>query len=428
MAELGNHQRHVLVATDCLSEGINLQEHFTAVVHYDLSWNPTRHEQREGRVDRYGQKAPVVRAITYYGTDNQIDGLVLDVLLRKHRQIRSSLGISVPVPANTGDVVQALLNGLLLRGRRVSPQQMMLPIEGMTVADVQLDWDNVTERERQSRTMFAQRAIKVDEVAREWQAVREAIGSHHDVERFLRELVAAYGGTATRRDGVWRFTLPNNKALVQAAGGREAFDGGFTVPVQERALYLSRTHPIVEGLAAFAMDMALDPLLAEETARSGRAARSSVIRTRAVERRTVLLLLRLRYHINQVVTRRGEGQGPTPLLAEEALTVAFRGRGAEREWLADAEAEALLEAEPDQNIAPQQAQQQIERVLETLREMGSGALGEAWERIAAERSTALLEAHRRVRSAARQTGVSYRVEPQLPPDVLGVYILLPMVG
>ena len=49
------HERRVLVATDCLSEGINLQEHFDAVVHYDLSWNPTRHEQREGRVDRYGQ-------------------------------------------------------------------------------------------------------------------------------------------------------------------------------------------------------------------------------------------------------------------------------------------------------------------------------------------------------------------------------------
>ena len=48
----------VMVATDCLSEGINLQEHFDAVVHYDLSWNPTRHEQREGRVDRFGQSSP----------------------------------------------------------------------------------------------------------------------------------------------------------------------------------------------------------------------------------------------------------------------------------------------------------------------------------------------------------------------------------
>ena len=108
----------MLVATDCLSEGINLQEHFDAVLHYDLSWNPTRHEQREGRVDRYGQPQPTVRMLTYYGIDNQIDGVVLDVLLRKHKTIRSSLGISVPVPGNTNEVVQALMQGLLLRGRR----------------------------------------------------------------------------------------------------------------------------------------------------------------------------------------------------------------------------------------------------------------------------------------------------------------------
>ncbi|MCE5254055.1 MAG: DEAD/DEAH box helicase, partial [Actinomycetia bacterium] len=90
VAALAGHERRVLVCTDCLSEGINLQEHFDAVLHYDLSWNPTRHEQREGRVDRYGQKRSKVRVLTYYGTDNQIDGVVLDVLLRKHKTIRGS--------------------------------------------------------------------------------------------------------------------------------------------------------------------------------------------------------------------------------------------------------------------------------------------------------------------------------------------------
>jgi SNF2 family DNA or RNA helicase len=69
--------RHVLVATDCLSEGVNLQEHFQAVVHHDLAWNPTRHEQREGRVDRFGQRRCYVRAVTLYGEDNGIDGVVL---------------------------------------------------------------------------------------------------------------------------------------------------------------------------------------------------------------------------------------------------------------------------------------------------------------------------------------------------------------
>ena len=115
--ELAGSPKRVLVCTDCLSEGVNLQQHSDAVLHYDLSWNPTRHEQREGRVDRYGQPAKAVRVLTYYGLDNQIDGIVLDVLLRKHKAIRTSLGVSVPVPANTNQVLEAVMEGLLLRGR-----------------------------------------------------------------------------------------------------------------------------------------------------------------------------------------------------------------------------------------------------------------------------------------------------------------------
>ena len=55
--ELVESPCRVLVATDCLSEGIDLQDGFNAVVHYDLPWNPNRLEQREGRVDRFGQTA-----------------------------------------------------------------------------------------------------------------------------------------------------------------------------------------------------------------------------------------------------------------------------------------------------------------------------------------------------------------------------------
>ena len=59
------------------AQGINLQEHFDAVLHYDLAWNPTRHEQREDRADRFGQERPEVRVVTWYGADNPIDGVIL---------------------------------------------------------------------------------------------------------------------------------------------------------------------------------------------------------------------------------------------------------------------------------------------------------------------------------------------------------------
>src|SRR5207253_6190725 len=83
VAELVEAPVRVLVATDCLSEGINLQEHFDAVVHYDLPWNPNRLEQREGRVDRFGQAKPEVRTVLLQGADNPVDQVVLDVLVRK---------------------------------------------------------------------------------------------------------------------------------------------------------------------------------------------------------------------------------------------------------------------------------------------------------------------------------------------------------
>ena len=106
--EDGATPQRLLVATDCLSEGINLQDSFDAVFHYDLPWNPTRLEQREGRADRFGQASPEVRVVTYYGADNGIDQIVLDVLLRKHRRIRSALGVSIPVPCDTNAVIEAV--------------------------------------------------------------------------------------------------------------------------------------------------------------------------------------------------------------------------------------------------------------------------------------------------------------------------------
>jgi superfamily II DNA or RNA helicase len=51
----------ILLATDAASEGIDLQNHCARLVHYEIPWNPNRMEQRNGRVDRHGQREPEVR-------------------------------------------------------------------------------------------------------------------------------------------------------------------------------------------------------------------------------------------------------------------------------------------------------------------------------------------------------------------------------
>jgi superfamily II DNA or RNA helicase len=412
VARLGEYDQRVLVATDCLSEGINLQDHFNAVVHYDLSWNPTRHEQREGRVDRYGQPAATVRTMTYYGTDNQIDGIVLDVLLRKHKAIRHSLGISVPLPGNTGEVVQALMQGVLLRGHQTDTRQLTFGFfTGDQVKALQTEWDNVSQKEKRSRTLFAQRTINVTEVAREWQAVRQAIGAGVEVKRFVCEMVQAHGGFVAEKNGVVDIHLPPQTALREAAGNRDTLTAKFELPTPDNVLHLTRTHPLVAGLAGYVMDTALDPLL------EGAARRCSVIRTAAVSQPTTLLLLRLRFHI---ITRRDDIE--TPLLAEDTAVIGFSGNPGAPHWLPPEQAEALFQAEPDMNVAPEQARQFIRRIVDNI-----DPLRPTLNDTAQARGEALLDAHRRVRTASRLTGVRYTVEPQLPPDILGIYMLLPVV-
>jgi hypothetical protein len=56
----------ILLATDAASEGLNLQRHCRRVLHVELPWNPNRLEQRNGRVDRYGQtRNPEIRYLFY---------------------------------------------------------------------------------------------------------------------------------------------------------------------------------------------------------------------------------------------------------------------------------------------------------------------------------------------------------------------------
>jgi hypothetical protein len=103
-----------------LSEGINLQQLFDTVIHYDLSWNPTRHQQREGRVDRFGQPAELVRSIMMFSPDSAIDGAVLDVILRKAEEIRKATGVTVPLPDERGPVTDALMAAMMLRQGRIA--------------------------------------------------------------------------------------------------------------------------------------------------------------------------------------------------------------------------------------------------------------------------------------------------------------------
>lgn len=90
-ASPAEHPVRILLGTDAASEGLNLQNHCRNVIHYEIPWNPNRMEQRNGRIDRHGQKAEVVDCHHFRYTNSE-DQPFLDVVVQKVKTQRADLG------------------------------------------------------------------------------------------------------------------------------------------------------------------------------------------------------------------------------------------------------------------------------------------------------------------------------------------------
>src|SRR5205085_2211323 len=66
----------ILLATDAASEGLDLQNHCCRLIHYEIPWNPNRMEQRNGRIDRHGQKASEVLIFHFVGKGYEKTSLI----------------------------------------------------------------------------------------------------------------------------------------------------------------------------------------------------------------------------------------------------------------------------------------------------------------------------------------------------------------
>ena len=510
--------------------------------------------------------------------------MILDVLIRKHKSIKSDLGVAVAVPGSGEQIAEALFEGALFReqagaGRHQLALDFIDDLDAQT-RTIHAGWENARDREKASRSRFAQHTLKPEAVAAELEQVRAAIGRSEDVARFFTAVLRAANvpvradaidgktggkiGTADKtgtsgktvaktsagarsrtrahaaagaadavgadspadtdraadaagavgandaadtasaagtdraadaadparhgrpnhdepdrgKPGHGRITvqvsLETPRALRQAIGQEEPFTGRFDLPLPEGEIHLGRTSPVVEGLASWTLDQALDP-----ESRDARpvASRCGAIATSAVSERTTLLVARFRYHL--VRRRSGAGgrgpgggdgstaSGPGPgggdgstasdpgpggggggtasvpgsdgstepgagggdtILCEEIVPLACTGPAEAPHWLSSEEGERLLVAEPERNLLPTAVEQQLDLLLPALPVFQAALASVANERAEAQRA-----AHERVRAASRARaarGASrsrIAVEPVLPVDVLGAWVLLPVL-
>jgi len=414
---MGEADDRILVCTDCLAEGVNLQEKFDSVIHYDLSWSPTTHEQREGRVDRFGQPNDVVHAISMVGQNNIIDGIVANIIIEKQRKIRAALGITVPAPNAVAAIQAAVEEGFLSEiatSRQVALFEFTDTPEERRKRE-EKEWVNAAERESKRRSIFAQSSIKVSEVAQEVAAVRRALGDPEMIADFIEAAVAAHGATPNRDGKQFSFTTEPLDERVKEIHSWNLEEKLAVVddlsPVPRGFQRVVRTSPIVERLANHVMGTSLDPKS------GGLGRRLSAIRTNAITERTTLILARVRFSLTTSI----KGKGAVTNLVEELITLAFTGDIDEASWLNEEEIEDLWSSLPSGNVPPEQAVLFLKPVVEGLNQ---GVLDTTIQESAEIVRKRIEDGHQRVRLAARLGGkVGAKTHDE--QDILSLSVLLP---
>lgn len=410
---MGKSKKRVLIATDCLSEGINLQEHFTAVLHYDLPWNPNRLEQREGRVDRYGQAADTVYAYLLWGEDNPIDAVVLKVLIKKIRDIQKATGVSIVIGDENKSIVDTVLKEILLEPSKAlaSTQQMNLDFGELSDVDkiITNQLEKAKEKAEKLRSIFAHESVDPKTIEAELKEVDEVIGDVKTVESFVVQACRSLGAIVNKeKDGYTldRANLP--KHLKQLLPDVNLIPLSFDSPTPKGRIYIGRNSKFVEQLAQLTMALAFEP-------KSGfmNVARASVIQTEAVTQKTTIVQFRVRNVIKEVGRNR-------ELIAEEMYLWGHAGNQDNREILNYATCKSLLlEAQSASNIAHERQTQIFDDVTAAY-----DNLKQEVQALSEERAKNLVQAHSRFKELVG--GRQYEaVHPVLPPDVMGIYVLMP---
>lgn len=418
--ELCETDRHVLVCTDCLSEGVNLQQGFDAIVHYDLPWNPNRVEQRNGRIDRFGQTSPEVLISTMYARNNVIDDIVLNVLYRKQREIRKQLGVYLPIAEDDASVMETLVKKIIDSQNKVSQPSLFDGLEDEEEkAEEQRRIKAFAEEQKKSHTYFAHNSKDMDptHLVGALNEARSVIGGVEDTCRFVvDELFQAHVNVQTDKEPLCfsfqRAELPSN--LVNYFPGKSStVKISFASPTPKGYTYIGRNHPFVEDLSRGVVN---------DTVNGGQlaASRAMVMTTDAVDTKTTIMLMRVRSVIRDAKRTDRE------LVGEEMIFLGYRGNIDRHDFLSQDEARDIFmnaRAAADTDIISQR------RIFDKTMEwtLDESVLRHHTDDIATERANHLVEAFTKYKAYRLGENQYQVVEPVLPMDVVAAYVFLPKI-
>jgi SNF2 family DNA or RNA helicase len=216
-ADPKNHPLRILIATDAAREGVNLQNHCSDLFHFDIPWNPSRMEQRNGRIDRKLQRAKIVTC-HYFVLPQRAEDRVLEVLVEKTRIIHEQLG-SIP-PVLERSLARLFTDGI----RHEQAAGLRDAIEKADEAEAVKTINEELEEVRVRRDAIGREVLQLDHLlkkAREW---IQLDGNHfRDALSVSLELLGALGLEAEDAEAAQR-NPETARWIVPAADERLASD------------------------------------------------------------------------------------------------------------------------------------------------------------------------------------------------------------
>ncbi len=299
----------VLVATDCISEGVNLQHMANQVVHYELPWNPNRLEQRNGRLDRYGQPEREVHIRTFVMRDT-LDAKILRVLYEKAQQIREDYGFSPPFFGDDADVISLIKEMGLAADLTPTQRTLFDPYQERTDSRPRIDpFSKETIEKIRSESFYGQAGIDLADVRTRMALSERVIGTEKDFERFVRNGFARFGcRVEENRDRNQTLRIVLSDALVVPGVPTVIEKATFEkrIALQEVGIeQLNTGHPVVRRL----IELVKRDVFSPDTEMYGRVC---VVATPDVAHVTALYHFLVRYSIG----------GERPSLVEEIVPVA----------------------------------------------------------------------------------------------------------
>ena len=422
--ELSKTPRHILVCTDCLSEGVNLQNGFNSVIHYDLPWNPNRVEQRNGRIDRFGQTEPEVSIFTLFDEENNpVDKIIMKVLYRKQEQIRKNLGIYIPIADNDSSLMENIMEEIIVLDtkQKFIHQPTLFDFEDFTetTEEHELRLQRAVEIEKKSHTYFAHntKAMNPTRLVESLNEAKKVIGDVNDTRDFVVSELR-HAGINVKEDILplcYSFQLIELEDNLKSYFSRAIDKKGtvrisFASPTPKNYMYIGRNHSFVEDLSRGVVN---------DTINGGPlgACRAMVIETDMVDTATTILLMRVRSVISE--TKQKDHQ----VVGEEMIFLGYKGKIENHDFISDEECRKLFlesRATGDIEIAAQRTA--FNRRLEWVE--NENTLREHTDDIALERANNLVRSFAQYRTYL--TEAEYQVvNPVLPMDVIAAYVYMP---